>query len=204
MPDPRRLIPAVALAAIAAGSAGAQDCTPRLDVATSGGAELRAIYRAPCAPYAAVTVTHGPLVFGEETGRDGGLILHLPALPGGGILTVTLDGSATRADLPMPADPVPDLAAVIWPDAPPPDLPGAREAESGNRAVPRRLGFPGTTPQVDLLPGVPAQLDLPVTPATCGRTITARIVTGTQTRALRVILPACEAPMGAIRIPLAP
>jgi len=216
LPDPRALIRAAALAALGAGGAAAQDCTPRLAVVEAGSESLRATFTAPCAPYAAVTVTHGPLKFGEQTGRDGDLRLDLPALPAGGRLTVSLAGTLTRADLPMPAKPVPDLAAVIWPDALPPDGPGARVAESGlgsglwsgpgsgHAAAPRRLGFPGERPQVDVLPAGATSLDLPITPDTCGQEVTAQVVTGTQTRDLRVTLPACDGPTGALRIPLAP
>jgi len=191
-------------AVVAAGSAAAQDCTPRLDVAATGPASLRATYTAPCAPYAAVTVAYGPLVFGEQTGRGGDLRLDLPALSAGGTLTISRNGAVARAALSPPAGPVPDIAAVIWPDAPPPDLPSAGQAESGHVDGRKRLGFPGAAPRVDLLPGVPAHLDVPVTPATCGRTVTARIVTGPRIRDLRVTLPGCETPPGALRIPLAP
>lgn len=191
------------LAAVAAGSAPAQDCTPRLDVAAAGADGVRAVYSAPCAPYAAVTVSLGPLIFGEQTGRRGDLRLDLPALPGGGTLTVARDGTETRTPLPAPAGPVPDIAAVIWPDAPPPDFPGARVAESGQGPALRRLGFPGEAPQVDLLPAGSAYLDLPVTAATCGQDIAARIVSAGRTRDLRLALPPCDGPMGALRIPLA-
>jgi len=204
LPDPGPLIRAAALAVAAAGSAAAQDCTARLAVTATGPATVRATYAAPCAPYAAVTVAYGPLVFGEQTGRGGDLRLDLPALPAGGTLTVTGNGAAARAALSPPADPVPDIAAVIWPDAPPPDRPGGAAAESGHGSVPRRLGFPGTAPQVDLLPAAATHLDLPVTPATCGRTLTGRIVAGGRARDLRVTLPGCDTPTGALRIPLAP
>lgn len=203
LPDLRRLLRATALALVT-GSAAAQDCTPRLTLSFDTTAGVQAIYMAPCAPYAPVTVALGALVFGEQTGRAGDLRLNLPALPDGGILTVTLDGTVTRAPLPAPAGPVPDIAAVSWPDGPPPDLPGVRVAESGQGATPRRLGFPGETPVVDLLPAVPDHIDLVVTPTSCGRSYTAQIINGDSIRALRVTLPDCDGLDGALRIPLAP
>jgi hypothetical protein len=194
---------AMLVAIAAAGDVAAQDCVPRLGIDRADEDGLRASYVSPCAPYTAVTVTLGPLVFGEETGRDGDLRLDLPALPGGGVLIVTQGGAETRAPVPPPAGPVPAIAAVIWPDAPAPDLPGAWAAESGHGA-PRRLGFPGETPQADLLPPGSTHLDLPVTPATCGRDIAGRIVTGDLTRDLRLTFPACDGPRGTLRIPLVP
>ena len=182
--------------------AAAQDCTPRLTV-TDTPRGVAAVYTAPCAPYASVTVTHGPLVFGDQTGRTGDLRLDLPAADGAGTLSVALDGTVTRTALPAPAGPVPPLAAIAWPDAPPPDLLGARSAESGQVTAVRRLGFPGEGPVVDLLPGMPDHIDLAVTPATCGREVAARIITGDVIRDLRVTLPGCNEPPGALRIPLA-
>lgn len=167
---------------------------------TSTGVQAR--FSAPCAPYAPVTVALGALVFGEQTGRSGDLRLDLPLFPGAGTLTVTLDGIVTRATLPAPAGPVPDIAAVIWPDAPPPGLPGTRVAESGDGTTPRRLGFPGETPVVDLLPATPDHIGLAVTPATCGRSITARLIIGDTVRDLNVTLPDCDGPDGALRIPI--
>ena len=190
------------LLALGPACAAAQDCTPRLTVTEASGG-VAAVYTDPCAPYAAVTVTHGPLVFGEETGRTGTLRLDLPALPGGGILAVTRDGTVTRAALPAPAGPVPPLAAISWPDAPPPDLPGARLAESGHGTAPRSLGFPGAGPRIDLFPGTPDHIDLPLTAATCGRAVAGVVITTGSVRDLRVTLPGCDAPPGALRIPLA-
>lgn len=182
----------------------AQDCTPRLSVSAVAADRLAMDYTDPCAPYAAVSVALGPLVFGDQTGRAGGLRLDLPALPGGGSLAVTRDGVVTRAPLPAPTGPIPTLAAVSWPDAPPPDLPGARLAGSGHGAAPRRLGFPGETPVIDVLRGAMGHIDLPLGPATCGRRIAAQIVTRDGIRDLRVTLPDCGGPVGALRIPLDP
>jgi hypothetical protein len=205
LPDVRHLIRATGIAALTAGSVAAQDCAPRLFVLENGtDGTVRATYIAPCAPYAAATVTHGTLVFGEQTGRDGDLRLDLPAIPGGGILAVTVDGVATRVDLPAPAGPVPDIAAVIWQDFPSPDLPVTFADEAGLTVMPERLGFPGERPQVDLIPGNATSLDFPITATSCDQEIDVRIVMGADVRDLAVTLPACDGPLGALRIPLRP
>lgn len=204
MPEPRGLLRATVLALVPGVAAAQDDCAPRLTVMPDTTADRRAIYTAPCAPYATVTVALGALVFGEQTGRTGDLRLVLPTLSGTQTLTITLDGTVTRATLPTPAGPVPPFAAMSWPDTPPPDRPGAWAAESGHGTTPGRLGFPGETPVVDLLPLGANHLDLPVTATTCGRNITAHVVTGDTLRDLRVTLPDCGGPDGTLRIPLAP
>lgn len=159
-------------------------------------------YTAPCAPYAPVSVTYGPVSFGEETGMRGQLDLTLPALSGVTTLRIKTGSSAHDLELPQSAGVQPFVALVLPGD-------GAGAELTADTARGQTFGFPGQVPQARLLPvsgdAVPV-LTLAVTDATCGRPVTLDLVDGRKATAqrLEVTMPACSRVGEVLRLPLIP
>ncbi|PWR02185.1 hypothetical protein DKT77_13020 [Meridianimarinicoccus roseus] len=189
---------------LAASPAASQDCTPRISLSGPTGTGFALALTAPCNPYGRVGVALGPVIaFGEETDADGRLELSLPPLPQGTSLTLAIGAHRLTPDLPGEPTGTASLSAVIWPDGTAWGMPGVTFAESGTGAVQYRLGFPGLGPIADIRVGaVPDRLDIPVTPDSCGRAVTASVVTGGQAETLSFTVPACDGVPGILRIPL--
>lgn len=159
-------------------------------------------YSAPCAPYAPVSVTYGPVTFGEETGVDGQLDLTLPALSG--VTTVRVQTGSAAHDLTLP--PVADaqrFVALVLPG----DDAGAELSADATQG--QKFGFPGRAPQAWLLPvsaGALPVLSLPITGSTCGRRVALDLVDGRKgpRQQLEVTMPACSREGEVLHLPLVP
>ncbi len=188
-------------ALVLAGATAAQplpDCpAPRLTVAQADRGLLVIRLEAPCAPYAPVTLTLGPLSVAEETGIDGSLSAALP--PVAGAVELVAQVGETRVSAPLPERTETPFGAVIWPGS------GAWGALSGGTA-PLRLGFPrpGTAPVDLVLAGGDLRIEAPVTDALCGRRLEALLLTeaGPDPVPLALVLPDCAAVGQRVSIPL--
>lgn len=194
----------LALAAgLLAGAAGAQDCPePDLAVSAAEGGGIAVALRAPCAPYAAVGIGFGPLEIVEETGLDGSLSVTLPALAGVTEVTVRLGDRSLSVPVPPEATPAPFLA-ILWPED------GSWGRLEGLPV--QRLGFPRAEASVDLVAWAGGtapslRIEVSVTDAACGRTLTAALVSADHPapRTLSLDLPPCSAVGQRVAIPLAP
>lgn len=188
-------------ASVLAGAVAAQtfpDCpAPRLTVAQAERGLLVIRLEAPCAPYAPVTLTLGPLSVDEETGIDGSLSAALPPVAGAGELVAQV--GETRVSAPLPERTAAPFGAIIWPGS------GAWGALSGG-AAPLRLGFPrpGTAPVDLVLAGGDLRIEAPVTDALCGRRVEALLLTDGRPDPvpLTLVLPDCAAVGQRVSIPL--
>lgn len=203
MPDPRSLafLIAAALGAVAP-AARAADCAPALSVVTVGEAGIELTLHAPCAPYAPVALRYGAISFAEETDTHGRLSLTLPRLAGADTVDLVQGSDRLSAPVPQPDLDAAPYTAVIWPD-------GTRWGHLGTPdATPAagqrfELGFPAGGPVADILTdAAQAWLDLPVTPDTCGRAVSAQVLLDGRALPLTLTLPGCDGSGGALRVPL--
>lgn len=209
MPERRRRVLAAALLLVAT-PALARDCAPtaRLTADAPGLVSLSA--RFPCRPYATVTLQYGAITVREELSLEGRLDVVLPVLPGRDGPSLTVSGETRALALPAGATVAPAVLVALWPDGAPPGMEVRMVAESGPVSMHAgRLGFPGLGAAMAFgvaTTAAAAELVLPVTEDTCGRTLTAQVLDEPREdpRAVSIAMPACRAVGQSIRVPIAP
>jgi len=164
----------------------------------------------PCHPYETVTLQYGAITVREELSLEGRLDVVLPVLPGREEPSLTVSGETRALDLPASATGASTLLVTLWPDGAPPGIKVRMVAESGPVSMHAgRLGFPGLGAAIAYgvaTSAAAAQLVLPVTEDTCGRTLTAQVLgeAPENPRAFSIAMPACRAVGQSIRVPIAP
>lgn len=150
---------------------------------------------APCKPYAAVTVTYGPMVFFEELGNAGQVALALPVLPDVGTAEVMIGAEALEVTVPASARAVGFIRIV---------------GQEGQPGLLPQIGFPdpetGLIAEAEFYPTgpTPEGIDVPVRADNCGQSLRFSLMRDgwPGAREITVALPDCALTGAVIRLPL--